>query len=112
MQYKGKKIISEKGNEYQDYKPVSMNMWGFTPDIFNYLENSFEKFLIKNRTIENTEFLIPSVINDYIKTNDFKVKAIETNSFWFGVTFKEDKNYVIKNIMNLIKDKKYPSPLY
>ena len=96
-----------KGNE-----PVSMNMWGFTPVIFDYLNDMFEIFLSKNIHDINSEFLIPSVINGLINSGDELVQVLYTKSSWFGVTYKQDKSHVVQQIQNLVNSGFYPRKLF
>jgi len=93
-------------------EPVSMNMWGFTPEIFDYLNIMFEKFLSNNINDNKSEFLIPSVINDLINSGEQQVQVLNSKSSWFGVTYKEDKPYVVQQIQNLVNSGFYPHELY
>ena len=93
-------------------EPVSMNMWGFTPVIFDYLNIMFEKFLSNNINDNKSEFLIPSVINDLINSGEQQVQVLNSKSSWFGVTYKEDKPYVVQQIQNLVNSGFYPHKLY
>jgi len=96
-----------KGNE-----PVSMNMWGFTPTIFDYLNEMFELFLSKNIHDQKSEFLIPSVINDLINSDSEVVQVLYSKSSWFGVTYKQDKSYVVQQIKKLVDRGFYPNKLF
>lgn len=87
---------------------VSMNMIGFLPNIFNYLEKNLLEFLETSKNLENCEYLIPDVLN---KIN-IKTKVLTTNAKWEGVTYKEDKEQVINAINELIKNNEYPSNLW
>ena len=99
--------ISLLGNEL-----VSMNMWGFTPTLFDHLEKMFNDFLTGNISDLKSEFLIPSVINDLIEKNIEKVKVLKTQSTWFGVTYVEDKAFVESQIKELIQSGEYPVSLF
>ena len=99
--------ISLSGNEL-----VSMNMWGFTPTLFDHLEKMFNDFLAGNISDLKSEFLIPSVINDLIEKNIEKVKVLKTQSTWFGVTYVEDKAFVQSQIKELIQSGEYPVSLF
>ena len=99
--------ISLSGNEL-----VSMNMWGFTPTLFDHLEKMFNDFLTGNISDLKSEFLIPSVINDLIEKNIEKVKVLKTQSTWFGVTYVEDKAFVESQIKELIQSGEYPVSLF
>ena len=109
---KNNEIISELGTTFSGDEPVSMNYWGFMPELFEYLLNSFKSFLDLNGQELKSEFLIPSVINELIEEGKEKVQVLETESSWFGVTFKEDKSLVVSNINELIKKGVYPHKLF
>ena len=91
---------------------VSMNMWGFTPTLFDHLEKMFNDFLMENISDLKSEFLIPSAINDLIEKNIEKVQVLETQSTWFGVTYAEDKPFVENQIKELIQEGEYPVSLF
>ena len=107
-------FIDEKGNKIvlPSSTPVSMNMWGFTPDYFKLSEQAFVKFLNENSNNPKAEFLIPTLINTLVKDNKIKVKLINTPSKWFGVTYATDKPYVVNRIQELIKKDVYPKRLF
>ncbi len=91
---------------------VSMNMWGFTPKLFDYLEKKFPLFLDIYGDKLNSEFLIPSIVNDLIVSKTNRLLVLNSESNWFGVTYKEDKPNVVKEINKLIKKGKYPTILF
>jgi len=111
-------IMSEKGmrsdrNIHLNGKePVSMNVWGFTPDLFGYLESMFIQFLKEEGDALKSEYLIPSVVNNLIQTDKKSVHILHSSAKWFGVTYKEDKSYVMDEIKKLIKDGHYPKNLF
>lgn len=86
---------------------VSMNMLLFTPKIFEYLERDFIEFFDNLKDIEKEEFFIPQVLDKHIKNNDITVSVIETDSKWYGVTYKEDKDSVRSAINNMIECGEY-----
>ena len=92
---------------------VSMNMWGFTPDFLDELESGFKEFLsnIKEGDIK-AEYLLPTIVDQLIKSNQANVSVLETKDKWFGVTYKEDKPVVVQSIKKLIEEGKYPEKLY
>ena len=92
---------------------VSMNMLGFTPKLFEYLESELIKFLNNpNTNLETDEFLIPEVLQTSIKEDNKKVKVLDTDAVWYGVTYKEDKDYVVDGIKGLIDNGTYPYNLW
>jgi len=97
----------------EDDSLVSMNMLLFTPKIFDYLEEKLIKFLETNKNdLSKCEFLIPDVVKDAIKEDRVEVDLLSTNAIWHGVTYKEDKEEVVKAIDELIKEKVYPNKLW
>lgn len=92
--------------------PVSMNMWGFTPDYFDYSEMLFKTFLSENIANLKAEFYIPTVVNTLIQNQQAKIKVLDTPSKWFGVTYADDKPQVILKINNLIRKGVYPEKLW
>ena len=98
----------------EDNTPVSMNMWGFTPDYFEYSENYFKEFLADPATMANlkSEFFIPLMVNKLINDGTATVKVLDTTSKWFGVTYAADRPGVVEKIASLIKDGTYPEKLF
>ena len=95
-----------------DNTPVSMNMWGFTPDYFNHSEDYFISFLRENSHNLKAEFFIPLAVNNLIVSNTAKVKVLDTPSKWFGVTYANDRQGVVDKIQALIDKGEYPSKLW
>ncbi len=91
---------------------VSMNMLGFTPVLFEHLEKMFFEFLKEQGDQVKSEFYIPSVVSDLISANIAKVKVLQTKSKWFGVTYQEDKPFVIDAVKKLVENGDYPTPLF
>lgn len=92
--------------------PVSMNFWGFNKHIFKYLKNNFNKNLTSAININDFEYFIPLFISELIKEKIFQTKVLQTKDSWFGITYKEDKEYVLKQISLLIKNKFYPERIF
>ncbi|RZL03963.1 MAG: nucleotidyltransferase, partial [Pedobacter sp.] len=91
---------------------VSMNFWGFTPEVFKLSEEMFREFAIANKANPKAEFFIPLVAEHLVSTQIADLKVIPTDSQWFGVTYKEDKPIVQASIDQLIKDGTYPETLW
>jgi len=92
---------------------VSTNMFAFTPEIFNYIEDTFPKFLNDNKdNLDKCEFLIPDVIEDAISKKIITTKVLKTSATWQGVTYKSDKPKVVAAINKLIEEKEYPEDLW
>ena len=95
-----------------DNTPVSMNMWGFTPDYFTYSENYFVDFLKENIDKPKAEFYIPLLVNKLITEETATVKVLDTTSRWFGVTYAADRQGVVDKIRALVDAGEYPSKLF
>lgn len=95
-----------------DNTPVSMNMWGFTPDYFDYSEKFFIEFLKENEANLKAEFFIPLVVNSLINSEQITLKVLDTPSSWFGVTYADDRQAVVDKIQALIEAGEYPSKLW
>ena len=92
--------------------PVSMNMWGFTPDYFKHSEKSFVHFLEENIAKPKAEFFIPLVVNELITTGQSQVKVLDTTAKWFGVTYAADRQDTVDKIQALVDAGEYPSKLF
>ena len=91
---------------------VSMNFWGFTPRCFEYTESLFETFLAENKDNLKAEYFIPLIVNGYLENGTGSVKVLTSDAKWFGVTYKEDKESVQKEIQQLKKQEIYPTNLW
>lgn len=92
--------------------PVSMNMWGFTPDYFDYSMDFFKEFLNENGQKLKSEFYIPLAVNNLIVSGNVSCKVLDTTSKWFGVTYAEDRPQVVLKINELIRKGVYPNQLF
>ena len=91
---------------------VSMNCWGFTPQLFAELETRFVKFLAARGTEMKSEWYIPFVVDELIKEGKAECAVLPTDSCWFGVTYREDKPYVMEEIRKLVEAGEYPATLF
>ncbi len=91
---------------------VSMNLFGFTPKYFELSESLFEEFLSKNYKELKAEFFIPLVINHIIVNKLATMKVLKSDASWFGVTYKQDKEYVTSEIQKLKDKGVYPINLW
>ena len=98
--------------EIDPQTPVSMNMWGFTPDYLQYTEDGFKQFLKVYGQELKKEFYIPTLVNDLIGAGKVTCKVLDTPSKWFGVTYAEDREQVMMQINQLIKQGVYPPHLF
>ena len=91
---------------------VSMNLWGFTPELFGALEERFPEWLAKNGSAQKSEWYIPFVVDELIHEGKADVEVLPTDSCWFGVTYREDKPFVTEEIGKLVSAGEYPAPLF
>lgn len=91
---------------------VSMNCWGFAPNIFPLLETGFREFLERNGNDLKAECYIPTSLNEIVSSGKGKVKVLRTPDSWFGVTYREDRPRVIGSIRDLIQRGDYPEQLW
>lgn len=111
----GKIQYKEGENEWhvlEENTPVSMNMWGFTPEYFQYSEDFFVDFLKKNQDNLKSEYFIPLMVDHLIKNKTADVKVLDTTSKWFGVTYAEDRQSVVDKLQALADSGEYPTPLW
>ena len=93
---------------------ASMNMWGLTPEFMQTLEDGFKEFFANmgDKDILKAEYLLPIYIDELLQAGRVSVKMLDTNDKWFGVTYKEDKDYVVKSFAKLIEDGVYQKNLF
>lgn len=96
----------------EDNTPVSMNMWGFTPDYFKYSEDYFVDFLKENIDKPKAEYYIPLMVNKLINEGTATVEVLDTTSRWFGVTYAADRQGVVDKLKALADSGEYPSKLF
>lgn len=111
----GKAVIhKEDGDVFLDVdSPVSMNMWGITPEFFEILKTGFDEFLEKTESTDlKAEYLLPTMIGDLLSDGKLEVKVLQSHDQWFGVTYKEDKESVTVALRGLIEEGVYPSKLF
>jgi len=90
-----------------------MNMFTFKQIIFKCLEENFPLFLDENKdNLLKCEYLIPDMVFKQIENNEINVKVLKTTAKWLGVTYKEDKPYVVEKIKELIENNEYTSNLW
>ncbi len=102
-----------EGQGLQDTTPVSMNMWGFTPEFLNELEGRFASFLDQIEGNElKAEYLLPTIVGDLIEEGKADVTVLSSSDKWFGVTYKEDKQVVVDSFAKLVEEGVYPKKLF
>lgn len=91
---------------------VSMNMWGFTPQVFGQLYEHFQRFLKRYGVDAKAECYLPSTVNALIQEGQARVKALRSGDAWFGVTYREDHPRVVQNVTRLVEGGTYPRKLW
>ena len=116
IRQEGETILCESESketvELTGSETVSMNFWGFHPSVFENIENQFIEFLKTHIQVPKSEFYIPFVVFEMIKTGQAKVEVLKADSPWFGVTYQEDKPFVIEQIQKLTDLGIYPEKLW
>ena len=106
-------VISDASNGVLEPETlVSMNLWGFLPEFFDDAKVYFDEFL---RALPDGELkkecALPTMVDSFIKSRKLDVSVLSTNSVWFGVTYKEDKEYVAGELLKMHENGKYPEKL-
>lgn len=117
MRVDGKVSYKDENGEWvaiEDNTPVSMNMWGFTPDYFAHSDAYFKQFLSdpKNQANPKAEFFIPLMVNELVNNGTSTVKVLDTTSKWFGVTYSADRQATVDKIQALVNEGVYPNKLF
>lgn len=116
IRQEGATIICDSENEgtieMTGKETVSMNFWGFHPSVFKNIENQFVDFLKTSIEIPKSEFYIPFVVFEMIRSGQTEVEVLKADSPWFGVTYQEDKPFVIDQIQKLTDQEVYPAKLW
>ena len=104
------KYTEDDGQSWTSLSPdtvVSMNLWGFMPDIFSYIEEGFKEFLDARINEAKSEYYLPSVVSSLIETGEKSVKVLVAEDKWYGVTYKEDKQNVVDAIGKMVDNGLY-----
>ena len=107
--------LDEPENTYaiKDDALVSMNMFAFTSDIMDYLDKGFKPFFEQNmNNLDKCEYLIPTVVSDLIEAGKVSCDILSTTSVWYGVTYKEDKEFVVNALKSLVDKCEYPKGIW
>lgn len=108
-------IYKDENGEWQSLtgdENVSMNMFAFKPSVFDKFEKYFREFILSNYNDLKSEFYIPTAVDEMIRNNEAKVKVLESNALWFGLTYAEDKPIARDRMKELIDKGLYPSRLW
>ena len=104
------KYTEDDGETWTELSPdtvVSMNLWGFRPDIFDYIDCGFKKFLDEKINEPKAEYYLPSVVSELIEKGEKSVEVLVAEDKWYGVTYKEDKENVVAAIGKMVDDGLY-----
>lgn len=104
------KYTEDDGKSWTALDPqtvVSMNLWGFRPDIFGYIEDGFKVFLNERINEPKSEYYLPSVVSSLIESGEKSVKVLVAEDKWYGVTYKEDKQNVVDAVEKMVADGLY-----
>jgi len=106
---KGAAILTDDQEiEVDANSPVSMNMWGLCPEFFEILEKGFSEFLEeKAEDYQKAEYLLPTIIGGLLRDEKAEVKVLKSNDRWFGVTYREDKEFVVASVKGLVDSGAY-----
>lgn len=99
------KFTEDDGETWTELSPdtlVSMNLWGFKPDVFGYIEEGFRNFLTEKINVPKSEYYLPLVVSELIEKDIKKVRVLTAEDKWYGVTYKEDKPQVVAAIEEMI----------
>lgn len=105
-------ILDGEENELDDKTRVSMNFWLFHPTLIPMLAEDLSIFLERYASNERAEFLLPNCLNHYIKTQVMRVRAIQVDTEWFGITYREDLPYLSAHLAKLRENGFYPQSIF
>ena len=104
------KFTEDDGATWEELSPddvVSMNLWGFKPDLFGYIEEGFKAFLSEKINVPKSEYYLPTVVSQLIARGEKQVKVLVAEDKWYGVTYKEDKEQVTNALTQMVNDGLY-----
>lgn len=104
------KFTEDDGATWEELSPdaiVSMNLWGFKPDLFGYIEEGFKAFLSEKLNVPKAEYYLPTVVSQLIDRGEKQVKVLVAEDKWYGVTYKEDKEQVTAALTKMVNDGLY-----
>jgi UTP-glucose-1-phosphate uridylyltransferase len=91
---------------------VSMNLWGFKPTCYDFLGREFRNFIDRHGMDPKSELDIPTSIDKFVKSREVTIEILMSNERWFGVTYREDKPFVVDSIRKMIRNGVYPARIY
>ena len=91
---------------------VSMNLWGFKPSCYSFLGKEFRSFINAKGMDPKSELDIPTSVDKFVKSGEITIQILMSNEHWFGVTYREDKPFVVENINRMVSEGIYPKSIY
>ncbi len=91
---------------------VSMNLWGFKPSCYDFLGQEFKAFINEKGMDPKSELDIPTSVDKFVKNGEITIKILMSNERWFGVTYREDKPFVVESIKKMVRKGIYPARIY
>jgi hypothetical protein len=101
-----------KFQKFTGNEVVSMNLWGFKPSCYSFLGDEFRNFINRSGMDPKAELDIPTSIDKFVKNGEITIKILMSNERWFGVTYREDKPFVVESINTMINRGIYPAKIY
>lgn len=101
-----------KNHHFTGNEIVSMNLWGFKPSCYHFLGEEFRNFINRSGMDPKSELDIPTSVDKFVKNGQITIKILMSNERWFGVTYREDKPFVVESLNRMISKGIYPSSLY
>lgn len=98
--------------QYTGDEIVSMNLFGFKPSCYRYLNIEFTNFLRERISDPKAELDIPTSLDKFVKKGEITIQVLRSNSHWFGVTYREDKPFVVESIRRMVDKGIYPEKLF
>jgi len=98
--------------EVSNDRLVSMNIWGFIPEVFPELQQRFREFLLRDGQESNSEFLVPDVIQSLVSKGRIQVEVLPHNGNCYGITYPEDRQRVAEVIASMTARGEYPENLW
>lgn len=105
-------VEDDKKFDLTGEETVSMNLMGFSPAVFRYFREGFNRFMKENSQDLKKEFYLPSVLNEIVHTGAAEVRVLHTHEKWFGITYKEDKPMARKTLLEMVATGSYPEDLW
>ena len=91
---------------------VSMNLWGFKPSCYSFLGKEFREFIDRSGMDLKSELDIPTSVDKFVKNGEITIQILMSNERWFGVTYRQDKPFVVESIKKMIRHGIYPARIY